>query len=155
MDVRFYYLQSEGFVKALGALLEKIIAKSYRCLILTKNEDQRISLNQQLWTYRSLAFLPHGTWEDPEELRAMQPIWLSCIFEAFNHPQVVVMLNNQLFFGSTGLSTTNQTLAATITHLIDIVMEDDPQAMEEAKVRIESYGRQGYVVQEWHQNNLR
>ena len=66
--------------KALPKLLEKVLEKESRAVVLTLPERLK-GLNDGLWTYRPNSFLPHATKEEgrPED----QPIWLT---EALENP---------------------------------------------------------------------
>jgi DNA polymerase-3 subunit chi len=88
-DVRFYHLQRRTLEQALPLLLQKILERGMRAVIVTGSEERAEALNQWLWTWDSAAFLPHGNRNDgrPED----QPIWLTANIENPNNAQVLVL----------------------------------------------------------------
>lgn len=75
--------------KALPKLLEKILHKEERAVVLTVSDKISI-LNDSLWTFRPDGFLPHGTKSDggdPEDY----PLWLTDVLENPNGSQYLVV----------------------------------------------------------------
>ncbi len=72
-EVNFYLF--EDLSKNLGKLLESIIQNNNRAIVLCSNPEDIVDIDNQLWTYSQLSFLPHGTIDDvmPEH----QPILLT------------------------------------------------------------------------------
>lgn len=54
------------------------------------------ALNSTLWTFSSLAFLPHGSEKDPKETHAENPIWLSLTLDTVNEPTVLISLKPEV-----------------------------------------------------------
>lgn len=74
MQVNFYHLTRTPVERALPRLLEKILQRQERALVLVAPEKLSI-LDDALWTYRPDGFLPHGT---ASTGRAEdQPLWLT------------------------------------------------------------------------------
>lgn len=77
-EIRFYEHNGEHDV-AVIQLVEKIYARGERSVVWVAPE-QEARLSFRLWTYKSLAFLPHGTKSDgvfPEK----NPIWITPALE--------------------------------------------------------------------------
>lgn len=74
-DVRFYHLTTTALEQALPKMLEKVLEREQRAVVLAANEKRLDELDKHLWSYRPEAFLPHGTKRDGE--REEQPIWLT------------------------------------------------------------------------------
>ena len=76
-EVRFYSLSVTPLSKALPRLLEKVLEKNshHQIILYSASEALLKSLNDALWTYAPMGFLPHGmdTDSDADE----QPIVLS------------------------------------------------------------------------------
>ncbi|CAK0772758.1 DNA polymerase III subunit chi [Azospirillaceae bacterium] len=88
-EVRFYHLQRITLEQALPRLLEKILDRGWRAVVLA-NSDERIDrLTQTLWTYDSASFLPHGDRRDGMAER--QWVWLTAVEENPNGAQVLVL----------------------------------------------------------------
>lgn len=63
-EANFYKLSSTNFSKIFPKLVEAIVAKKNRILIYSTNDIEIQSLDNLLWTYSQLSFLPHGTCND-------------------------------------------------------------------------------------------
>lgn len=59
-----YKLSATPIVRGTAKLLEIIIQKNFRVHILCKNKSEMYKLDNDLWIYSVLAFLPHATEED-------------------------------------------------------------------------------------------
>lgn len=73
-EVWFYHLESQDLPQALGALLEKGLAKGWRAIVRSADAAQLEALDAGLWTFRDDSFLPHGR-EGPDAPR--HPILLT------------------------------------------------------------------------------
>jgi DNA polymerase-3 subunit chi len=74
-EILFYHLQGQRLESVLPALLEKSIERGWRAVVQGSSEERIEAIDAHLWTYRDDAFLPHGTWREPEA--AQQPILLT------------------------------------------------------------------------------
>ncbi|CAO5682606.1 MAG: hypothetical protein HEEMFOPI_00748 [Holosporales bacterium] len=92
MDIAFYSIRNAPIEKTLPRLVEKIYDLKLNIHILCPDDDQLKILDASLWTYASLAFLPHGTIHDPEFMHHQNPIWLSTTFDLKNKPKVMILL---------------------------------------------------------------
>ena len=74
-DVRFYHLTKTPLENALPKMLEKVLEREQKAVVLSSDERQLSDLDQGLWSYRAESFLPHGTKRDGAI--AEHPIWLT------------------------------------------------------------------------------
>ncbi len=74
-EIRFYHLFSVTLENALPVLLEKVIERGWRALIITDSIERVVELDTRLWTYDPSSFLPHGMAGD-EDVDS-QPILLT------------------------------------------------------------------------------
>ncbi len=58
-QIIFYSTAPLQVEKTLFALLEKSLEKGNKSLLLFKNKEKCLSINEQLWTYKQNSFLPH------------------------------------------------------------------------------------------------
>ncbi len=72
----FYHLERTSLEAAAGPLLEKCLERGWRVLAVSPRPERRAALDQALWTYSDLSFLPHGR-DDGELDPARQPILIS------------------------------------------------------------------------------
>jgi DNA polymerase III subunit chi len=74
-EVLFYHLTESTLEQALPPLLEKSVARGWRAVVQTGDEERRDALDSHLWTFRDDSFLTHGT--DREPHAAEQPVVLT------------------------------------------------------------------------------
>ena len=74
-EILFYHLQGQKPESVLPTLLEKSLERGWRVVVQGASEERIEALDAHLWTYRDDAFLPHGTWREPDA--AQQPILLT------------------------------------------------------------------------------
>jgi DNA polymerase-3 subunit chi len=137
--INFYHLTVSPLGKALPKLMEKVYGAGHRALVLTENADQTEILNQQLWTYTTKFFLPHGAKEDGFSQK--QPIYLSHEEENPNGSKILA------FIGSAepaSLDAYDKSL-----YLFDGTDED---VVSNARARWKRYKEEGHEVTYWQQS---
>lgn len=92
MELSFYALKNTTVERTLPKLIEKIYNSNLRVHILCKDDEQLRLLDGTLWTFASMAFIPHGSIHDPKETHAEHPVWLSTTLDPVNQPDVFVSL---------------------------------------------------------------
>lgn len=75
-DVNFYHLQSDPLIRALPRLLEKVYERQLTALIRGRTEECLGELDECLWSFKPLSFMPHAIEQDGLEA-AVQPILLT------------------------------------------------------------------------------
>ena len=88
-EVRFYHLQRRTLDQALPPLLEKVLERGLRAVVMAGAEERLETFNQTLWTWDPASFLPHGSHRDGAA--AEQPIWLTTAAENPNGATVLVL----------------------------------------------------------------
>ena len=96
MNISFYELVNTSVEKTLPKLVQTIYDAKLNCHILCDTQERLDALNSTLWTFASLAFLPHGTEQDPKETHAENPIWLSLTLDTVNEPKVLISLKPEV-----------------------------------------------------------
>jgi|TARA_B100001750_G_C15468416_1_gene578393 DNA polymerase-3 subunit chi len=91
VECNFYDIGFGNLEKFLAQLSEKILALQKRAVIVLKDEDQVNHLNQQLWTFSTNAFIPHGSKINGDSKN--QPIWLTHVLENPNNSSYLVSAN--------------------------------------------------------------
>jgi len=89
-EVRFYQLGRRPLAEALAVMLERVLERGQRGLVLAASKERVESLADALWTWRENSFLPHGTAADGQPER--QPVWLSTEPANANGAQVLFLL---------------------------------------------------------------
>jgi len=80
-QIQFYHLTATPLERALPKLLEKAYASGFKILLVAGSDERVDQLNQSLWTYAQLSFLPHGSVKDGNVEK--QPILLVSSLEQF------------------------------------------------------------------------
>jgi DNA polymerase-3 subunit chi len=136
--IQFYHLTATPLERALPKLLERAVAGGYR-ICLVANSDARVEqLNQLLWTYDAVSFLPHGS--DKDEQAEIQPILLSTRAEAQNSANLLVVTDGR----SVG--------EVSFERVLDIFDGNDPQATVAARTRWTEYKNAGHELTYFKQN---
>ena len=74
-EIGFYHLQIAPLERALPKLLEKVLERGMRAVVVAGSEERVEALNTALWTYDQASFLPHGSARDGNA--EAQPVWLT------------------------------------------------------------------------------
>lgn len=93
-EVNIYRLSKTSWYKSFPKLLENIIAKGNRVYIFCQNQQLLESLDESLWSYEQLSFLPHATTSDPRP--ADQPILLSSNINNINNANILAIIGNAI-----------------------------------------------------------
>jgi DNA polymerase-3 subunit chi len=88
-DIGFYHLQRMPLERALPKLLEKVLERGLRAVVIAGSEERVEALNTALWTYEQDSFLPHGSARDGNA--EAQPVWLTVEDENPNGATVLVL----------------------------------------------------------------
>lgn len=128
--VNFYHLTSTPLERALPRLVEKAYTGGNRVLLIESNPERLDVLNQVLWTFSTLVFLPHGAVKDgaPED----QPILLSPTADNLNQADIAIITD-----GSQLADTSH------FKRIIDMFDGNDDEAVGNARTRWKTYQNSG------------
>lgn len=59
-EILFYHLQRQPLQAVLPGLLERSLARGWRCVVEGGNPERLEAIDSHLWTYADESFLPHG-----------------------------------------------------------------------------------------------
>lgn len=90
-EVRFYQLGRRPLEEALGLMLERVLARGQRALVLAGSDERVEAMADRLWTWRERSFLPHGTAKDGHAER--QPVFLATEADNPNRAEVLFLLD--------------------------------------------------------------
>ena len=76
-QIIFYSTAPLQVEKTLFALLEKSLEKGNKSLLLFRDKEKCLSINEQLWTYKQNSFLPHISEDDQIYDDIDIPVYLS------------------------------------------------------------------------------
>jgi DNA polymerase-3 subunit chi len=74
-EANFYKIIPDKFPKIFPRLLNSVVEKGNKLVILAENDDSVQKLDEMLWVYEQLSFLPHLTHKD--ELANESPIYIT------------------------------------------------------------------------------
>lgn len=138
-EIRFYHLSQISLSQALPELLEKVMERGWRAVVMASSPERVEALTQTLWTYNERSFLPHGNAKDGNA--ELQPIWLTPNDENPNKANVLMLTENA--------SSENLASYELVCQLFD---EQDDGAVEAARARWQEYKGQGHTLTYWQQS---
>jgi DNA polymerase-3 subunit chi len=94
VDIAFYHVTRGPVEAVLPRLLERAFASGLRVALRVPDPARRAALDQHLWTYDALSFLPHAA--EPCDSAADQPILLTATHTAANDAQMLIALEPPL-----------------------------------------------------------
>lgn len=138
-EVRFYHLQRTTLEAALPQMLEKVLERGQRAVVLLGSEQRVEALANHLWTYRENSFLPHGTARDgrPE----LQPIWLTDRDENPNGAQLLFLADGA-----------RSALVQAFETCVELFDGNDEAAVAAARQRWSEYKAAGLTLVYYQQN---
>jgi DNA polymerase-3 subunit chi len=91
MQVDFYHLTKLPLERALPQIAAKVVAAGGRLIIVAGEENQRVRLDQLLWSYAPESFLPHGQAGGEDDAR--QPVLIVASPEAANGARNIALVD--------------------------------------------------------------
>ena len=88
-EIRFYHLTRSALEQVLPELLEKVLERGWRAVVMASSPERVEALTQHLWTYQERGFLPHGNAKDGHA--EDQPVWLTDTQENPNGATVAML----------------------------------------------------------------
>lgn len=144
VEVSFYHLQREPLEVALPKILEKVLERSLRAVVMAGSRERVAVLDEQLWTYRRQSFLPHGAGgtggAGGDGRAAEQPVYLTTEAENPNGATVLVLVD--------GADPANR---SEFDRCLDMFDGNDPSAVAAARRRWQACKEQGFDVTYWQQ----
>lgn len=90
-ELWFYHLEHARVEQALPEMLQKLLARGGRALVVSTEDSRIAALDQHLWAFQDDSFLPHGR---ADALAAeAQPILLSLAPENLNGANMLFCLD--------------------------------------------------------------
>lgn len=136
-EILFYQLKGQRLEQVLPALLQKSLERGWRVVVQAASEERIEALDAHLWTWRDDAFLPHGTWREPDA--AEQPVLLTPNGENPNRAAVRFLVEGVELPAD----------AAAYQRLVLLFDGDDPDALAAARERWVKVKNDGFEVTYW------
>ena len=137
-EISFYHFTCEPLEKALPRLMEKVYSSNKHAVIMAADTEQVEALNKSMWTYATMAFVPHGSQADG--FADQQPIWLTTKEENPNNAEILVLTNGQ-----------QTDFVEKFSRCLDVFDGNDRNAVQQASERVSTYKNKGYDVTYWLQ----
>ena len=137
-EIRFYHLTRKPLERALPELLEKVLERDWRAVVMAGSEQRVEALNALLWTYGDRSFLPHGSARDGTPDR--QPIWLTSLDENPNGAHVLILTD-----GAISAAVPDYGLCC------ELFDGRDQDAVAAARERWQAYRSAGHALTYWQQ----
>lgn len=138
-EIRFYHLQRLPLEQALPQILEKVLERGWRAVVMAGSPERVEALNRHLWIYRNDSFLPHGSVQDG--FPAQQPIWLTVEDENPNAATVLLLTD--------GATSTRIDRYDLVCELFD---GHEPEAVTAARSRWRGYKEAGHSLTYFQQD---
>ena len=136
-EMLFYHLKGQTPEQVLPALLQKSLERGWRVVVQASSDERVEALDAHLWTWRDDAFLPHGTWRDPEV--AAQPIVLTVNEENPNGATIRFLVDGATLPGN----------GDGYDRVVVLFDGDDPDAVDAARQRWTTAKAAGVEVTYW------
>lgn len=136
-EILFYQLKGQRLEQVLPALLLKSLERGWRVVVEAVSEERIEALDAHLWTWRDDAFLPHGTWREPDA--SEQPVLLTPNGENPNRAAVRFLVEGAQLPAD----------AAAYQRLVVLFDGDDPDALAAARQRWVEVKNDGFEVTYW------
>lgn len=130
MDISFYHLTHSTTEKALPQLLQKMLDKGHRAVILSDDKERLSVLNNWLWEYSPEGVIPHGL--KGEQYPEAQPVYLTWEEENPNQADILIVLGNILPANDNGF-----------VRCLDMFEDGDAEGVADARKRWAHYQEQG------------
>ena len=138
-EIRFYHLQRTRLEAALPRMLERVLERGERAVVMLGSEERVEALAAHLWTYSDRGFLPHGTAQDG--YAADQPVWLTDKDENPNGAQVLFLADGA-----------ESGKVAAFRLCVELFDGSDDQAVAAARRRWAAYKVAGHALSYYQQN---
>lgn len=136
-EILFYQLKGQRLEQVLPALLLKSLERGWRVVVQAASEERIEALDAHLWTWRDDAFLPHGTWREPDA--SEQPVLLTPNGGNPNQAAVRFLVEGAELPPD----------AAAYQRLVLLFDGDDPDALAAARQRWVKVKNDGFEVTYW------
>lgn len=93
-QIDFYILENTEYFNMACRLLEKAYLEHYRTFVLCSNEEIAKKLDDLLWTFKDISFVPHHRWQDTEHTSS--PICIHHEMINTHHKDLLVLLTDKL-----------------------------------------------------------
>lgn len=136
-EILFYQLKGQRLEQVLPALLLKSLERGWRVVVQAASEERIEALDAHLWTWRDDAFLPHGTWREPDA--SEQPVLLTPNGENPNRAAVRFLVEGAELPAD----------PSAYQRLVLLFDGDDPDALAAARQRWVEVKNDGFEVTYW------
>jgi len=139
-DIRFYHLETKTLEQVLPALLQKILQRGHKIVLVMRDQARLSALDTLLWTHPPDGFLPHGRTGDKES--AHHPLLLSDAPINDNGADILILCDYETVPEKIG----------GFTMCCDFVDGRKETDLSAARARWKAYQAAGHTVTYWQQS---
>ena len=139
-EVLFYHLTTHRLERALPALVERTVERSWRAVVRTVSEERAIELSDLLWTFRPDAFVPNAHAGDDLEPEP-QPVWITVEDDAPNEADVRFVVDSA-----------SPPDEVDVERLVLMFDGDDEDAVSAARRHWKTFRDAGHTLTYWQQD---
>ena len=137
-SIQFYHLLHTPLVRALPVLMEKMLERGSRAVVLVESQSAAQALADALWTHDASGFLPNGT--AAEASPESQPIYITWKQENPNNADILVVTDGSAIEG-----------VEDFAKLLDMFDGNDPESVARARTRWAAYKTSGHTLHYYKQ----
>ncbi len=135
----FYGVRDLVLDFTLPKLLDKIYESGRKSVVVFESVERMEHFDSTLWTFASMAFLPHQCKNSKAEIPDILPVWLTDCIENPNKAEVLVLTDGRLVDDFQNF-----------TRCVDLF--DLNADGKDVQKRIDLYEKKGCQISIWHQN---
>ena len=132
--IQFYHLLSTSRERAVPKLMEKVLSRGAKAVMLASDDGTLKRMSDALWSNDPASFLAHGTARDKHA--SDQPIYLTLADENPNGAEILCILDGSL-----------PESIATYSKVLDVFDGGNEAEVANARSRWAHYKAQGFALQ--------
>jgi DNA polymerase III subunit chi len=144
MEIWFYHLTRQPLAETLPLLVERSLERGWRVVIQSREEESLAGLDDLLWTWSDISFIPHGTARDgaPET----QPVFLTAGAETPNGARIRFFVE-----GAEATPFLDQAEAAGYERLVLMFDGSVEESLRAARAQWKALKERGCALSYWRQ----
>jgi DNA polymerase-3 subunit chi len=97
-EINIYKVSQSNFLKMLTKLVESIVNQNQKIYLLCNSQEQEKQIDDVLWSYSQLSFIPHATSSDPYLADQLVIIGTDPYMEPDNKPEILLVVDDSKSF---------------------------------------------------------
>ena len=93
-EINIYKVSQSNFLKMVTKLVESIISQNQKAYLLCNNKEEETTIDNLLWSYSQLSFIPHAISSDPYLSDQLVVIGSNPHIEPASKPEILLVIDN-------------------------------------------------------------